>query len=514
MVLKKAWICLCIAALLSSAAFMSGHNRAEAKTSSDFSDLKDLDAATKAKFDAMIAAGVFDGVSDSSFGLKDEMNRAQFAKVAALIFQLKVDNAPKTSSFSDVRADDPANGYALPFIEAIKAAGITDGYAERIFNPAGTVTKEQLAAFLLRGLGQDAEARATPGVSDSTVSDWAKGYAALALQQKLLSNGSDGTFGGTAGATRDLLVLGAYEAKEQYVPPASPSPSATPTAAPTVTPAPTPTAAPAATPEPAETSESSATPTPEPTATPTPDPTPTVTSTPEPTQTPTPEPTVTPTPTPTATPAPAASPITGYELSTGTQSGTVAITVYGQDPGNSLRIATESTPIATPYAGDNANDWGVYTEYSSGNDIQGISTYPSYIGLYEVTYTGSIVKFTNIELTAPDDLLITSYGLVAGLAEDSLVLILDTPPAGAVAWQVRTSGEFMMTPPLGVVFGGQAVASGVEFALTANEQYIGLAAVDSDGKVVAFRSVELRLPDSSGGSGGDPNYPGYDPMLP
>ena len=32
------------------------------KTSADFSDLKDLDAATKAKFDALISAGVFDGV--------------------------------------------------------------------------------------------------------------------------------------------------------------------------------------------------------------------------------------------------------------------------------------------------------------------------------------------------------------------------------------------------------------------------------------------------------------------
>ncbi|MBO9598800.1 MAG: S-layer homology domain-containing protein, partial [Cohnella sp.] len=54
-----------------------------AKTSADFTDLKELDAATKAKFDALISAGIFDGVSDTTFGLKEEMNRAQFAKVAA-----------------------------------------------------------------------------------------------------------------------------------------------------------------------------------------------------------------------------------------------------------------------------------------------------------------------------------------------------------------------------------------------------------------------------------------------
>jgi hypothetical protein len=188
------------------------------KTSKDFTDLKDLDAATKAKFDALISAGVFDGVKEGTFGLKDEMNRAQFAKVAALVFNLKVDTTLKTSTFSDVKSDDPANGYALPYIEAVKAAGITDGYGPGVYNPAGKVTKEQLAAFLLRGLGKDSAAKATPGVTDTSVSDWAKGYVALALQLKLLSNGTDGKFGGSSNATRDLLVLGASEAKTQYVP--------------------------------------------------------------------------------------------------------------------------------------------------------------------------------------------------------------------------------------------------------------------------------------------------------
>lgn len=44
-----------------------------AKSSADFTDLKDLDAAKKAKFDAMISTGIFDGVSDTTFGLNDEM---------------------------------------------------------------------------------------------------------------------------------------------------------------------------------------------------------------------------------------------------------------------------------------------------------------------------------------------------------------------------------------------------------------------------------------------------------
>ncbi|RUS47714.1 hypothetical protein [Cohnella sp. AR92] len=73
------------------------------------------------------------------------------------------------------------------------------------------MTKEQLATFLIRGLGVDSKAQPTAGTPDGTVSDWAKGYVALSLELKLLSNGSDGKFGGQANATRDLLLTGAYE---------------------------------------------------------------------------------------------------------------------------------------------------------------------------------------------------------------------------------------------------------------------------------------------------------------
>jgi hypothetical protein len=216
--MRKKIVGLLMAVLLClNSAILFADSATAAKTSADFTDLKDLDAATKAKFDALISAGIYDGVDEGKFGLKDEMNRAQFAKVAALIFGLKVDTDLKTSSFNDVKADDPANGYALPYIEAVKAAGITDGYGEGIFNPAGEVTKEQLSAFLIRGLSKDKDAKATPGVNDPTVSDWAKGYVALALELKLLSNGADGKFGGSSAATRDLLVLSSYEANGQYV---------------------------------------------------------------------------------------------------------------------------------------------------------------------------------------------------------------------------------------------------------------------------------------------------------
>ncbi|WJH33948.1 S-layer homology domain-containing protein [Paenibacillus sp. CC-CFT747] len=191
------------------------------ESSADFLDLKDLDNATKAKFDAMIQAGVFEGVADGEFGLHDPMNRAQFAKVAALLLGLKVDSSVKQSSFTDVDANDPANGWAIPYIEAAKNAGITDGTGAGTFDPGGKVTKEQLAAFLIRGLGQDAQAKKDPGIADSTVSDWARGYVSLALQLKLLESSNTGKFEGRTPAVRETLVLSSYETMQKYAPPES-----------------------------------------------------------------------------------------------------------------------------------------------------------------------------------------------------------------------------------------------------------------------------------------------------
>ncbi|MFF2480338.1 S-layer homology domain-containing protein [Paenibacillus sp. NPDC058071] len=259
-------------------------------SSADFTDLKDLDAATKAKFDALIAAGIINGVSDVNFGLQEEMNRAQFAKVAALIFDLKSDQPPAASSFSDVSADH----YALPYIEALKKEGIVDGVGAGKFDPSGTVTKEQLATMLVRGLGQ--QPAAAP-VNDPTVSDWAKGYVALALQLKLVTTGDNGSFNGKSNATRELLVLSAFEAAQVKgsLPTSSPSPSPTPTPTPSPTPAPA-----------TSWTSSPSQPTPEPTPTPTP---PVETQVP-PTETPdvTDQPTDEPTETPYETPGPAETP--------------------------------------------------------------------------------------------------------------------------------------------------------------------------------------------------------------
>ncbi|MZQ81341.1 hypothetical protein GQF01_04275 [Paenibacillus sp. 5J-6] len=207
-----------------------------------FNDLMDLPKDIKDKFDTLMRENVFDGVSDHTFGLNEKMNRAQFAKVAAIIFALPIPTTVAQSSFTDVHADDPANGYAVPYIEALRLAGLTNGVDAdgKLYNPAGQVTRQELAAFLIRGLKwQVTGITPTP---DSTVDDWAKSYVTLAIQNKLMTNVAVGSFGGKAPSTRKTLALASFEARLAFQSHASPvlgSPSITQSLPPGITVLPT-----------------------------------------------------------------------------------------------------------------------------------------------------------------------------------------------------------------------------------------------------------------------------------
>lgn len=186
------------------------------KSTADFKDISGLPQDVSKKLDALLRDGVFEGVADNAFGVDDRMNRAQFAKVASIIFSLPIDKTLAQSSFADVSADDPANGYALPYIEALRKAGLTNGVdAEgKHYNPAGTVTRQELAAFLIRGLKLEAASKKAAPIADATVDDWANGYVALALEKKLMDGQPAGGFAGRTEATRLMLALASYNAKQ------------------------------------------------------------------------------------------------------------------------------------------------------------------------------------------------------------------------------------------------------------------------------------------------------------
>ncbi|MEC0229991.1 S-layer homology domain-containing protein [Paenibacillus alba] len=185
------------------------------KTSADFTDLKDMDVKTKLKVDKWLSAGLIQGVSENRFGLNETITRAEFAKIVALSIGVEIDPEVKTSSFNDVKTEDLIYGYSLPFIEALRQAGVIDGTDIDRFNPGGEVTKEQFAVFLVRSLGKEAEAKQTQDVTDQTVSTYAKGYVALALQLFPYLR-SEGAYNGLIPITRQMVLLGLDDLTVRY----------------------------------------------------------------------------------------------------------------------------------------------------------------------------------------------------------------------------------------------------------------------------------------------------------
>lgn len=167
------------------------------KTSADFNDLGSIGADLKAKIDVLLAKGIMEGVSADTFGIQANMTRAQFAKVLDLSSGLKVDMKVEASSFIDVKSDDAANGWSIPYVEAAKKAGLIDGMTDTTFAPGEKVTIGQLATALLKAAGKKVDVSGSP---------WYAKAVQDAKQLKLIAGDADGA----AAATRADLAVGGY----------------------------------------------------------------------------------------------------------------------------------------------------------------------------------------------------------------------------------------------------------------------------------------------------------------
>lgn len=153
------------------------------------------------KYNALVEAGIFDGFEDGLPHLEEEMTRAQAAKIVTLLMGLE-ENPATSSTYTDLVGAEWAAG----FIGAATEAGILNGKGNGVFDPSAEVTLEQLATIMVRAL--DLEVSESAAV-DASVSDWAKGYVAAALEAKILSSSDDYM----KPATREELVEVSYTAQ-------------------------------------------------------------------------------------------------------------------------------------------------------------------------------------------------------------------------------------------------------------------------------------------------------------
>jgi len=163
----------------------------------------DTAVSPQQQFDALKAKGIFNGYPDGTAGLDKDMTRAEFAKVITKLLGLK--EITGTLSYTD--KNYTAKNWAVPYIEAVTAAGIMEGknVEKKIFDFNGKVTVSEMATILTRALDLE-----IPAETNNTAPAWAKGYVQAAINAGLVD--ADTNF--TANASRELLVGAAYAIDE------------------------------------------------------------------------------------------------------------------------------------------------------------------------------------------------------------------------------------------------------------------------------------------------------------
>ena len=137
----------------------------------------------------MAERGVINGMTTTSFVPDETMTRAQFATIMVGAMSVQ----PQASSqFQDVAATAWYAGY----IGSAYACGVIQGRSATVFDPEGTITRQEAAVMLARtaalwgldpAMNETAIATALQAFSDQgQISDWARAGVAYCCQAGLL----------------------------------------------------------------------------------------------------------------------------------------------------------------------------------------------------------------------------------------------------------------------------------------------------------------------------------------
>jgi hypothetical protein len=147
---------------------------------------------------ALEAKGIIAGDVSGKFGPDTPLSRAQMAKLLVTGLGTEKD-ADLLAGYSSRFSDIPSWHWARGYIESLAELDVTEGYPDGRFGPEDTVTRAQMAVFLVRALKLDQQARlmrfeSTPYRDDREIPDWARGAVHVALSTGLMSGFDDQSF--------------------------------------------------------------------------------------------------------------------------------------------------------------------------------------------------------------------------------------------------------------------------------------------------------------------------------
>lgn len=140
------------------------------------SGLSDVDPKYAAQVNLFTTAGIIDGFPDKTFGGTQNITRAQFCKIIAVMMDLNIKN-PKNGGFKDV------SGWAKVYIDACAEAGLVKGKDEvkKLFDPSANITRAELATLVNRITGA-LDSGTSCKYSDVKKGTWYYGWVAAAAE--------------------------------------------------------------------------------------------------------------------------------------------------------------------------------------------------------------------------------------------------------------------------------------------------------------------------------------------
>lgn len=143
----------------------------------------------------LVASGAINGYSDGSFKPDNTVTRAEFAQI--LVKAMGIPAADNGKIFADT-----VNHWGRESIATAYAAGIINGYGDNRFGPNDLVTREQIAAMVVRAAKLTGPSGQLSFADNEAISDWAKEPVAIAVANGLITGYGDQTFRPGNNATR------------------------------------------------------------------------------------------------------------------------------------------------------------------------------------------------------------------------------------------------------------------------------------------------------------------------
>jgi hypothetical protein len=162
----------------------------------DFADMKGH--WSEASVLELVKLGAINGYPDNTFKPDANITRAEFVTVIVKAFHLQ---AQTGKTFADTE-----NHWAKNVIATAAAAGLVAGYSDNRFGPDDPITREQMAAIVVRAVKLAAADKSANFPDSADISDWARTDLATATAKGLIDGYEDGTMKPQANTTRAEAV--------------------------------------------------------------------------------------------------------------------------------------------------------------------------------------------------------------------------------------------------------------------------------------------------------------------